>query len=168
MICVITVSFTHTHTNIYSSHVVLSGHTHALTHLCSQPLNCSGCSYSRCATSLSLSLTVPVFTQVSLALQAQDQLNPPAVRSTSCTVHVWLLVWAWSVCRFVGELFSFWAAQCVWTGVPPGRHTQSGSLKVLWHRWHPFFSDTTIGPPRYFICTEKKIRNYAYGCIRVL
>lgn len=130
---------------------------HASSHLCIQTLNCSECSRSRCATSLHsffappLSLPVPVS-----ALQAQDQQNPPAVHSTSCNVHVWLLVWAWSACRCDGELLSFWVAQCVWTGVPPGRHTQSGSLKVLWHRRHPFFSDTTIGPPRHFSWTEER------------
>lgn len=58
-------------------------------------------------------------------------------------VHVWLLLLG--NCLFVGESLILWAAQCVWTGTPPGRHTTSGSLKVLWHKWHPFFVDTAIG-----------------------
>lgn len=104
-----------------------------------------------------LSPSVPhVSSKVPSAVQAQDQQMPPAVCSTSCNVHVWLLVWARSLCLFVGEPLSFWVAQCVWTGVPPGRHTQFGSPKVLWHRRHPFFSDTTIGPPRHFIWTGQR------------
>lgn len=57
--------------------------------------------------------------------------------------HVWLLLLV--KCLFVGESFTLWATQCTWTGTPPGRHTTSGSLKVLWHRWHPFLSDTKMG-----------------------
>lgn len=59
------------------------------------------------------------------------------------TSHVWLLLLV--KCLFVGESLILWATQCTWTGTPPGRHTTSGSLKVLWHRWHPFLSDTRMG-----------------------
>lgn len=68
--------------------------------------------------------------------------------------HVWLLGLALGL--FLGESLALWAAQCVWTGTPPGRHTQSGSVNVLWHSWHPFFSDTKTGPPRYFSCGNTK------------
>lgn len=66
--------------------------------------------------------------------------------------HVWLLLLV--NCLFVGESLTLWATQWVWTGTPPGRHTTSGSLKVLWHRWHPFFSDTKIGFFRSFSCGQ--------------
>lgn len=59
-------------------------------------------------------------------------------------------------CFFVGESFTLWAMQWVWTGTAPGRHTTSGSLKVLWHKWHPFFSDTKIGFFRSFSCEDKR------------
>lgn len=67
--------------------------------------------------------------------------------------HVWLLLLV--NCLFVGESLTLWATQRVWTGTPPGRHTTSGSLKVLWHRWHPFFSDTKIGFLQSFNWVDK-------------
>lgn len=77
----------------------------------------------------------------------------PPVTASHCEArtvdsHVWLLLLV--NCLFVGESLILWATQCVWTGTPPGIHTTSGSLKVLWHRWHPFFSDTKIGFFRSF------------------
>lgn len=57
--------------------------------------------------------------------------------------HVWLPLLV--KCLLVGESLTLWATQCTWTGTPPGRHTTSGSLKVLWHRWQPFLSDTRMG-----------------------
>ena len=90
--------------------------------------------------------------------QCKCSLDPPPPRSfyihapRGRPTHVWSLPFSRRL--LVGESRRRWAAQCVWTGTPPGRHTQSGSLKVLWHSWHPFFSDTNTGPPRVLSCTH--------------
>lgn len=81
-------------------------------------------------------------------------------------------------CLFVGESLTLWATQWVWTGTPPGRHTTLGSLKVLWHRWHPFFSDTKTGLLHSFNWTKNKkkhrersfkvfVKNCFHGCLLV-
>lgn len=133
--------------------VFLSSHTHALTRLQAALSVLDVRRVHSFPLFLSLCPSPPGCFQSS---RPRTSRCPPAVRPTSCNLHVWLLVWAWSTCRFVGEPLSFWVAHCVWTGLPPGRHTQSGSLKVLWHRWHPFFPDTRIGPPRCFSWTEQR------------
>ncbi len=108
------------------------------------------------ATAMGCSVFIVILTVLSMSCFSLVPLITDHVVFWRVKSHVWLLLLV--NCLFVGESLTLWATQWVWTGTPPGRHTTSGSLKVLWHRWHPFFSDTKIGFFRSFSCEQNTLR----------